>query len=164
MERTGLGLPGIGPSLGTPTVGAPTGLPSSTNWLMVPRCTLKLEKCQGGLKLTCSCDDKMASSMVQNLCQMLAGGLCSLCCSLNGVTVCSCNLTMGLCKIEPTESGCCITCTSGDQQCCEMIQACCECVSCCLEAGCSCCVLLNNTPICIGCEPSRSGSKPASKR
>jgi hypothetical protein len=71
---------------------------------------------------------------------------------------------MGLCKIEPTESGCCITCTSGDQQCCEMIQACCECVSCCLEAGCSCCVLLNNTPICIGCEPSRSGSKPASKR
>ena len=26
---------------------------------MVPRCTIKMEKCPGGMKITCTCDDKM---------------------------------------------------------------------------------------------------------
>src|SRR5262245_51984345 len=137
--------------LGLPGFGTPAGAPTAGNWLMVPRCTFKVEKCTGGLKLTCTCDDKLSCSMVQNLCTMLAGGMCSCCCMMNGVTVYCCNLTMGLCKCETTETGVCITCTSGDPQCCAMIQACGDCLSCLLDAGCTCCFLMNHTPVCCGC-------------
>ena len=27
------------------------------NMMMVPRCTMKIEKCTGGMKITCTCDD-----------------------------------------------------------------------------------------------------------
>lgn len=158
MERTGMHMPGVGvPGLGTPTVGTPTGLPTGMNWMVMPRCTLKMEKCTGGMKIHCCCEDKMACSMVQNLCTMLAGGMCSFCVVMNGMTVCCCNLAMGMCKFECTDSGVCFTCTSGDSQCCEMIQACCECACCMMEAGCNCCVLLNNTPVCCGaCETHKT--------
>ena len=67
MDRTGMGMPGVGvPGVGAAGVGVST-TPAPANWLMVPRCTLKFEKCTGGMKVTCSCDDKMACSMVQNL-------------------------------------------------------------------------------------------------
>ena len=151
MERTGMGMPGTGtPGMGMPGMGAPTTAPSSTNWLMVPRCTFKVEKCQGGMKITCSSDDQMACSMIQNLCAALMGGMCSCCCMMNGMMVCCCNLTMGMCKCETTSKGVCITCTSGDAKCCEMIQACCECMACMLKDGCTCCVMMNNTPVCCG--------------
>jgi hypothetical protein len=166
MERTGMGLPGMTmPGLGAPTLGAPTGVASTGGYLMVPRCHLKFEKCTGGLKLTCTCDDKMACSMLQNLCTMLAGGMCSCCVTLNGLTVCTCNLTMGLCRCEMTETGCTLTCTSGDQKCCEMIQACCDCLSTLLNAGGTCCLLMNNTPVACGCYETTSsmGKTPAKK-
>ncbi len=159
-ERT-TGYPGMGVSgFATPTVGTPTGVSGTTNWMMVPRCTFKVEKCTGGFKLTCSCEDKMACSMVQNLCTMLAGGLCSCCVMMNGMLVCCCNLTMGVCKFESTSDGVCLTCTSGDASCCSMIQACCDCLSCMMEAGCTCCFLVNNTPVCCGTtDSSKSGTK-----
>jgi hypothetical protein len=156
MERTGMGMPGMGvPGMATPPVGTPTGMPSP---IMVPRCTFKFEKCTGGFKIHCSCDDKMACSMVQNLCTMLAGGMCSCYCMLNGMTVSSCSLTMGLCKYEMTEDGVSITCTSGDTKCCEMLQCCCDSLSCMMDAGCTCCVMLNSMPICCG---TKSSSKPS---
>jgi hypothetical protein len=166
MERTSMGVPGMGyPGMGTPTTGMPTGTPMSTNWMMVPRCTYRLEKCSGGFKMYCQCDDKMAASMVQNLCTMLAGGMCSCYAMFNGMTVYYCNLTMGLCKCESVEDGVCVTCTSGDPHCCEMIQACCDCLSSMLNAGCTCCFLMNSTPVCCGCcEPSKVGSKPKTSR
>jgi hypothetical protein len=147
MERTGMGvgMPGMG---GTPMGGTTTATP---NMVMVPRCTFKVEKCQGGMKITCVCDDKMAVSMVQNLCTMLQGGLCSCCMMMNGMMVCCCNLTMGMCRCDMTDKGCTVTCTSGDSKCCEMIQACCDCVSTMLKAGCTCCLMMNNTPVCCGC-------------
>jgi hypothetical protein len=142
MQGMGMGQPGMTPS---------AAMPATPNMMMVPRCTLKFEKCQGGMKLTCACDDKMACSMMQNLCGMLAGGMCSVCCMMNGMMVCCCNLTMGLCKCDMTADGCCMTCTSGDQKCCEMIQACCDCMSTMMKSGCTCCVMMNNTPVCCGC-------------
>lgn len=153
LERTG--MQGMGVT--TPGVGSPV-VPTA-NWLMVPRCTVKVEKCQGGMKVTCSCDDKTACSMVQNLCSMLAGGMCSVACMMNGMVVCCCNLTMGMCKVECTEQGVCVTCTSGDQACCDMIQACCDCCCKMMECGCTCCVLMNNTPVCVGCCDSSKPSK-----
>ena len=164
LERTGMGLPGMatGAAQG---LGAPAGVPAGANWLMVPRCNVKMEKCQGGMRISCSCDDKMACSMVQNLCTMLAGGMCSCCVMMNGMTVCCCNLTMGMCKYEMTETGVCVTCTSGDPHCCEMLQACCDCLSCMVDSGCTCCLLVNNTPVCCGsCEPSKSPAKSKTGR
>src|SRR5262245_41129258 len=112
LERTGMGMPGVG---GTPMGGTTT--PTTPNAGMVPRGTFKVEKVQGGVKITCSCDDKVACSMVQNLCTMLQGGMCSCCLMMNGMMVCCCNLTMGMCRCEMTDKGCSVTCTSGDSKC-----------------------------------------------
>src|SRR5580698_3615797 len=117
MERTGMGMQGMSmPGMGTPTMGSPTGMPASTNWMMVPRCTFKMEKCTGGMKMTCTCDDPMAGSMMQQLCNVLAGGMCSCCMVMNGNVLCLCNLTMGMCKCEATDKGLTLTCISGDKQ------------------------------------------------
>jgi hypothetical protein len=150
MERTSMGMPGMmTPGMGATGVGQMTGMP--VNWLMVPRCTYKVEKVQGGMKITCVCEDKTAASMVQNLCQMLQGGMCSCCCTMNGMMVYCCNLTMGMCKCDATKDGVVCTCTSGDAKCAEMISACCDCLTTLLKSGCSCCVMMNNTPVCCGC-------------
>ena len=143
VERTA--MTGMG-NAGMSTPGAT--MPSGMNMMMMPRCTMKFERCTGGMKITCSCDDKMACSMMQNLCTMLTGGMCSCCMTMNGLIVCCCNLTMGMCKCEMTDKGVCITCTSGDAKCCEMIQACCDCMSGMMKAGCQCCVMMNNMPVC----------------
>ena len=147
MERTAMGVPTQGM---TPT-GMTSPMATPSNWMMVPRCTYKFEKCQGGMKVTCVCEDATARSMMQNLCTMLQGGMCSCCTMMNGVMVCCCNLTMGLCKCEMTDKGCALTCTSGDPKCCAIIQACCDCLACMLKDGCTCCVLMNNTPVCCCC-------------
>lgn len=150
-ERSGMAMPGMGMPAGMPAVGAPSGMPTTTNWMMVPRCTVKMERCQGGMKITCSCPDAMATSMVQNLCTMLAGGMYSCCMMMNGMVVCGCNFTMGMCKCEMTKDGVSVTYTSGDGKCSEMIQACCDCMATMLKNGCTCCVMMNNMPVCCGC-------------
>jgi hypothetical protein len=102
------------------------------------------------MKITCSSEDKMAASMVQHLCSMLAGGMCSCCMMMNGMMVCCCNLTMGMCKCENTRDGVVMTCTSGDPKCGEMIQACCDCMATMMKDGCTCCVMMNNMAVCCG--------------
>ena len=158
MERMGVGLPGMTPQT-MPTPSVTGGMPATMNLMMVPRCTFKMEKTKEGMKIHCTCDDAMSTSMMQNLCSALMGSMCSCCMTMNGMMVCCCNLTMGMCKVESTEHGVCITCTSGDPQCCEMIQACCDCMCCMMDAGCSCCVMMNNTPVCCGsCESGKQSS------
>src|SRR5580693_5892757 len=100
MERAGMA--GMSTQGMTPQgMTAPMAAPS--NWMMVPRCTYKFEKCQGGMKITCVCDDPTTRSMVQNLCTMLQGGMCSCCVMMNGMMVYCCNLTMSMCKCEMTD-------------------------------------------------------------
>jgi len=149
MERPGMTMPGMMGAAGMSAPMSPSMSPmSSMNWVMVPRCTFKVEKCDGGMKIKCICTDKMACTMMQNLCTALAGGMCSYCCMMNGMMLCCCNLTMGACKCEMTKDGVTITCTSGDTKCCEMIQACCDAMCCMMQAGCSCYVMMNNMPVC----------------
>ncbi len=150
MERSPMGLAGM-TGQGMDTAGMPGTLGAPSNWMMVPRCTFKFEKVQGGMKMTCVCDDQMARTMMQNLCTMLQGGMCSCCTMLNGAMVCCCNLTMGICKCEMTDKGICVTCTSGDQKCSAMIQSCCDCLATTCSSGCTCCFLMGNTPVCCGC-------------
>ena len=139
--------------MGSPASGASSapGAAPAANWCVVPRCTLKVEKCPGGLKLHCKCDDDVACATLQNLCKMLAGSMCSCCCTLNGVPCCTLNLACGICTCECTKDGVCITCTSGDKACCEMIQACCDCLACLCKNGCCCYVCFGNTPVCCCC-------------
>jgi hypothetical protein len=151
MERTSMAMPGMtSQGMGSP-VGTPGTAPAGMNWLMVPRCTVRVEKCNGGMKIQCNCSDKLACSTLQNLCTALAGGMVSCCAMMNGQMVYCCNLTMGMCKCEMSKEGCSITCTSGDARCCEMIQSCCDCLATMLKAECTCCVLINNMPVCCGC-------------
>ena len=125
--------------------------PAMGHMMMLPRCTMKIEKCKGGLKLICSCEDEVACGTLQNLCQSLCDGLCSCCCTMNGIPCCQVNLCCGICKCESTKDGVCITCLSGDKACCDLIQACGDCLSQCLESGCCCYVSFGGTPVCCGC-------------
>jgi hypothetical protein len=146
-----MGMPGMATGVtGGMTAGA-MGAATGANWMMVPRATFKFEKVQGGMKLTCVCEDAMARSMMQNLCTMMTGGMCSCCMMMNGMTVCCCNFTMGMCKCDVTDKGLALTCTSGDAKCGEMIGACCDCLATMLKDGCCCCLMLNNNPVCCGC-------------
>jgi hypothetical protein len=150
MERAGMAMPGMGMQ-GAGAMPTAAGTPAGMSMMMVPRCTLTFEKCAGGMKIQCVCDDRTSAAMLQNLCTMLAGGMCSCCAYLNGMMACGCNLVMGMCKCEPTDDGVCITCTSGDKACATMIQACCETMAKMGQAGCTCCVLMNNMPVCCSC-------------
>jgi hypothetical protein len=161
MERTQMGMPAMGmPGMG-PMAGMPGTIPMAPGAMMIPRCGLRFEKCTGGMKITCSCDDAVACGMLQNLCTMMQNGLCSCCCLMNGMVVYSCNLTMGMCECEMTKDGCCMTVTSGDARCCAMIQACCDCLCAMCDNGCTCCVMLNNAPVCCGttCTTSKAKAK-----
>jgi hypothetical protein len=128
----------------------PAGSPTVANWQVLPRCTVEFERSKDGFKIHCRCDDEVACGALQNLCRMLSEGLCSVCCSRNGVCVCQCNFTCGRCRCEMTKDGCCITCTSGDKECCEILQACCDSLAKCCKNGCCCYVCFNNTPVCCG--------------
>jgi hypothetical protein len=130
----------------------PTMSPAAGNLCMLPRCTISLEKCTGGMKITCSCkDDEVACTMLQNMCKMLADGMCCCSCTMNGMMMCQCNMAMCKCECTMTEDGVCLTCTSGDKACCDMVQACCDCMTKCMKAGCLCCVSLGGMPVCCGC-------------
>jgi len=159
VERTGVGFPGVAsPGTGTVPFGTPTGTAGS--YLMVPRCFLRFEKVSGGLKIVCTCEDRTACGMLQNLCAALAGGTISCCAQWNGLPAYTCNFITGLCRCETTDDGICITCASGDAKCADMLQACCDCLSCLMEAGCTCSLFINNTPLCCGFfEPGKTSPK-----
>jgi hypothetical protein len=144
----GFGIPGVSVP-GVPAAATP-GQASAPSMMMVPRCTFRFEKMSGGIRVSCSCEDATACAMMQNLFTMLAGGLCSLCCMMNGIVILTCNLTMGMTRSEMTAKGATLTCTSGDRACCEMIHACNDALVTCLKSGCVGCIMLNGTPVCCG--------------
>jgi hypothetical protein len=124
-------------------------MPSAmSNMMMIPRCTMKMEKCEGGMMVMCSSTDEMAVGMMQNLCNMMSGGMTSMCMMMNGMMVMNCCMTMGMCKMEMTSNGMTMTWTSGDATVCKMIQECCDCMMCMMEGGCTCCMCMNNMPVC----------------
>ncbi|HEV3418266.1 MAG TPA: hypothetical protein VG056_15685 [Pirellulales bacterium] len=128
----------------------PAGAPAAAGaaWCVVPRCDLKFAKCDGGFHITCRCEDEVATATLHNLCKALAGGLCNCGATFNGIAVCQCNFACGHCHCEYNKNGVKITCTSGDDKCCEQLQACCECLKACCDSGCCCTVSFGNTPVC----------------
>ncbi|WP_165253754.1 hypothetical protein [Paludisphaera soli] len=146
MERGAMGM-----NMGMGGMAAGSTMPTGSQMMTVPRCTIMMEKCEGGMKMTCKADDKMSASMMQNLCTMMAGGMCSCCMMMNGMTICCCNMATDMCKCEMTDDGVCITCTSGDAECCKIIQTCCDCMTAMMASGCACCVSMNGMPACCSC-------------
>ncbi|WP_238917827.1 hypothetical protein [Clostridium sp. YIM B02555] len=120
------------------------------NMMMIPRATMKMDKCEDGMKVMCMTTDTATCAMMQNLCTMLSGGMTSMCMMMNGMMIMNCNMLMGMCKSEMTEEGMCITWSSGDTMMCEMIHECCECMMSMMECGCNTIMCMNNTPVCCG--------------
>lgn len=117
--------------------------------MMAPRCMMKMEKCPGGMMITCTCEDKTAAMTMANLMGMMQNGMCSCCMMMNGMCCCCCNVgMMGMCKVEMMEMGCKVTCTSGDPECAKMIQACCDCMTAMMKPGMTCCMMMNGMPMC----------------
>src|SRR5437868_6816113 len=111
MERTTFGSP----TGATATPGFGKTAAPATNLCVVPRCELRFEKCAGGCKIHCKCDDAVAATTLQNLCRAPCEGQCSCCCTWNCIQICNLSLCCGHCKCETTADGCCISCTSGDK-------------------------------------------------
>lgn len=146
-----MGMMGVTYPTVTPST-VPT-MPSVPGMMVVPRGVMKFEKCTGGVKIYCVCEDALSISMVQNLCTMLQGGMVGCCVTMNGQTVCTCNFCCCNCTWEKTTNGVCFTCISGDANCCTMVQCCADCVCTCCMPGCVCCLTIAGTPICCGtCE------------
>ena len=137
-------------NMGSPMMANPstTMATPAMNMMMVPRCTIKMEKCEGGMKMMCQGDEALATGMLQNLCDMMAGSMMSCCLMNNGMMMACFNMTMGMCKTEMMKNGVCFAWTSGDPQCCKIIQECCDCMTMMMKCGCSCCLCLNNLPVC----------------
>ena len=143
MDRMMMGMPAMG------ATGMGMQMPAGgMNMMMIPRCTMKMEKCKGGMKMMCTASDETAGAMMQNLCTMLAGGMTSVNMMMNGMMMMNCNMMMGMCKCEMTTDGMNMTWMSGDAACCEMIQCCCDAMMKMMACGCTCCVSMNNTPVC----------------
>ena len=151
-RMAGMMMPGMNGMMNMPmTGGAMPGMGSGMmpGMMMAPRCTMKMEKCAGGMKIMCMCEDKTSAEMMKNLCMMTQGGMMSCCMMMNGMMCCCCNLgVMGMCKMEMMEMGCMMSCMSGDKGCEKMIQACCDCMNSMMMLGMSCCMMMNGMPIC----------------
>ncbi len=72
MDRTSMmgvsGMPMTGTPMNYPTM--PATMPTVPNMMMVPRCTVRMEKCSTGVKIHCVCSEAMAVSMAQRFCTM----------------------------------------------------------------------------------------------
>lgn len=143
-------MPGTAGMMHGMTMNQPMAASAGMNLMMIPRCTMQMERCEGGMRMTCTCEDTMSASMLQNLCTMMQGSMVSCGMMMNGMMMMmmTCNLTMGMCRFEMTKQGMMMTCTSGDPAFSQMIQACCDAMVAMMEGGCTCCLCMNNTPVC----------------
>ena len=126
----------------------PMSMPGNAMGMMMPRCTITMEKTAGGMRVTCMGVDEMSTRTMQNLMAMMGSGMMSCAMMMNGMTVMRCNMTMGMCRTEMTDDGMVVTYTSGDAAMMAMIESCCDCMMTMMEQGCSCCVMMNNMPVC----------------
>ena len=170
MERTGTAVPGFTfPGWGqqtytTPGYGTSPFTQPPVNYFNVPRCTYKVERTSDGCKIHCICEEQTSCSVVQNLCTVLNGGNCWCNFTYNGVTVCTYNFTLGLCRWDIVDKGVTLTCSSGDPRCQQSLQTWCDCFTAMVNAGCYCTCYVQNTPICCGCGETTQGKTTAGKR
>src|SRR5688500_11796517 len=93
---------------------APMSMPGNAMGMMMPRCTITMEKIAGGMRMTCMGVDEMSTRMMQNLMGMMGSGMMSCAMMMNGMSVMRCNMTMGMCRTELSVDGMAYIVTSGD--------------------------------------------------
>jgi hypothetical protein len=142
MGMTSMMPMGMGPMMASPMAGM------GAMGMMMPRCRMTFEKMANGMKMTCMCDDKAQAAMLQSLCMMMQGGMCTCCMMMNGTMCCCCNMSMGVCRMEMTDMGVSMTCTSGDQHMMKMMHANCDCMNAMMMPGMTCCMMMNGMPVC----------------
>jgi hypothetical protein len=148
MGMTGMGMmPGMGMG-GMGMMPNMIGTGSMMPGMMMPRCTITMEKMKDGCRMTCTCADKSSAMMLQQMCMMMQGGMCGCCMMMNGQMVCCCNMMMATCKCEMTDMGCMMTCTSGDMNAVKMMHACCDCMTAMMMPGMMMCMTMNGMPMC----------------
>jgi hypothetical protein len=153
-NQAGLDLPASAMSMPAPTLpgmappqsGMSAAKPAT---LMVPRCTFEVEKCKGGMKVTCSCDDKVAFGMLATLCLMLQGGTAGFYGLLNGMTLYYFQV-LGSGKYEQGDGWVCFTFTSTEPGGIRMLQDTCDHLLSLLRSGLTCWLTMNNTAVCAG--------------
>src|SRR5436305_4696711 len=68
-------------------------------------CELSFEKCRGGFRIHCCCDDAMECDDLQCLCEAICECNCSCCCVRDENQICNINLC-DHCTCENTKDGC----------------------------------------------------------
>jgi hypothetical protein len=111
-------------------------------------CEFSFEKCKGGFRITCGCDDSLECADMQGLCAAICERNCSICCVRDGIEICNFNLSCCQCLCDNTKDGCCISCCNN--KCCDMLQAICDCLQCCCENSCCCYVCFGDKCCCFG--------------
>ena len=115
-------------------------------------CTLRFEKCIGGFKIHCCCNEQGQRCDFQNLCRSLCDGNANCYCTRDGLQFCKFDLCCAECDCDckVTKDGCCITCTSCDANCSELLQSCCDCLEACCKIGCCCNLCFGDKCCCCG--------------
>ena len=114
------------------------------------QCTLRFEKCKGGFRIHCCCDDQTECPEFQTLCQALCDGNMLCCCMHNGNPIGSINLCCGECECDCASDGCCVTCTGCDKNRCKILRACCDFLEICCKNGGCCNICFSDTCCCSG--------------
>lgn len=113
------------------------------------RCEMRMERCEGGCKITCSCDNADDCCSLQAICEAMAGKMCCMTCSRDGEMICHCSMSCcGNCECKMTADGVCISCTSADCNCADLIQAMCDCIRRCQACGCECTLCFDEKAVC----------------
>ena len=122
----------------------------TTAMLTQAQCTLQFEKCKGGFRIECCCDDAACCADLKALCESICDTCCSCCCTINGKQVCNIEICCDSCECKQIDNRCRITFTSKDNHCCQVLQKCCDCLEACCKAGCCCAISFGSTCVCCG--------------
>ena len=116
--------------------------------MMVPCANMIMEKCERGMMVKFMANDENSKMMINNLCNMLNGGMVSMNMMMNGMTMMNCNMVMGMCNCEINEEGINMMWTSEDNMVCNMISECCNSIMSMMECNCTAVMCMNNVPVC----------------
>jgi len=137
------------PNTNKGTTSAPKSTSATCNRESAVQCQIKFEKYKGGFKVRCRVDQAVCAEF-QSLCQAASTGTLTCTCKQNDVQICKFDFTKCECKVENTKDGCCITCTSNDNQVGKTLHAICECMETCCKNDGRCAISFGSTCCCCG--------------
>jgi len=156
MARTGSGQMGAMPTCSPPSVASylisqdQTITRPTSEVVMVPRCEVSVEFCNTGIRVYCVCEDDISTSNLIALTRMTAGGMCSICCMMNGMVLLQANFPLCNCSFEYIDHGVVFVLLAIDSAVMALLQGQLDCMNRLMQAGCMCCICISGVPICVG--------------